>query len=97
MEQITTQEAKTKYWIITRPGEQYFKRWDCIVDDVWDIRALIRIYSEQKWIWKARYVVNFSNGTNQDLSIFMDIRIFSNKKEKDSFVKKLQKDWYIYS
>lgn len=54
-------------------------------------------YSENFGIGKSKYVVNFSDGikTNKDGSEFYDIRIFSRKKDKDTFIKKLENYSYV--
>ena len=46
---------------------------------------------EQQNIGKAKYVVNYSDGTkkHKDGSEFWDIAIFKSKKTKDDFVSKL--------
>jgi hypothetical protein len=43
-------------------------------------------------IGKAKYVVNYSDGTKQhpDGSEFFDIAVFKNKKKMDSFITSLQ-------
>lgn len=47
-------------------------------------------------IGKAKYVVNFHDGkkTHKDKSKFFDIRIFSNKKNRDEFIKSLKAQGY---
>jgi hypothetical protein len=49
-------------------------------------------YHVQENIGKARYVVNFSDGTkfNRDGSEFWDVAIFSNKKEMEQFIEELE-------
>ena len=47
-------------------------------------------------IGKAKYVVNFHDGkkTHKDGSKFFDIQIFSNKKNRDKFIKSLTTQGY---
>lgn len=47
-------------------------------------------------IGKAKYVINFHNGIKKhnDGSSFFDIKIFSNKKKTNSFIKELKCDGY---
>lgn len=53
---------------------------------------MIKQYNEQMNVGKAKYVVNFYSGKqHKDGSPFFDVKIFSNKKEKDIFVLELVK------
>ena len=47
-------------------------------------------------IGKARYVVSFHDGkkTHKDGSPFFDLQIFTNKRTRDSFIRKLKADGY---
>ena len=49
-------------------------------------------YFEQRNIGKAKYVISYHDGVKKhnDGSDFYDIRIFSNKKDRDTFVKTLK-------
>lgn len=51
----------------------------------------------QSNIGSARYVVNFSDGTKtyNDGSVFFDICIFKNKKDRNLFVRGLRKRGFI--
>lgn len=53
-------------------------------------------YYIQDNIGRAKYTVNFHNGTSthDDGSDFFDIRIFHNKRERDAFVKQLNSSGY---
>jgi len=53
-------------------------------------------YYLQHNIGKAKYVVNFHDGasTHKDDSPFYDIRIFRNKPDAESFMKKLSNKGY---
>lgn len=57
----------------------------------------MKTYHLQSNIGKAKYVVNFFNGVKRylDGSLAQDIRIFSNKRKRDQFVKELEKDGYL--
>lgn len=47
--------------------------------------------NEMRNVGKSKYVVNFCTGkTHKDGSEFYDVRIFSNRKDKDAFVKALR-------
>lgn len=54
-------------------------------------------YRVQYNIGKAKYVVSYSDSTNQheDGSIFFDIKIFKNKKALSAFISDLTKQGYI--
>ena len=56
----------------------------------------VKLYNTSFGIGKAKYVVNFHDGIkrHKDGSRFYDIRIFSNKKEMDKFIKELVKEGY---
>lgn len=53
-------------------------------------------YNLQYNIGKAKYVVNFHNGIkkHKDGSKFFDIKIFSNKKDRDIFIDSLIQQGY---
>ena len=57
---------------------------------------MMKKFSIQNNVGTAKYIVNFSNGEkfNKDGSIFWDIRIFKNKKKRDSFIKELTRSGY---
>jgi hypothetical protein len=48
-------------------------------------------------IGTAKYTVNFHDGiqTHRDGNPFYDIRLFSSKKKRDTFIKELQDNGYI--
>ena len=48
-------------------------------------------------IGKAKYTINFNDGVNsyKDGSLFFDIRIFSNKKKMNDFIKELEIKGYV--
>jgi hypothetical protein len=58
----------------------------------------MKVFNEQENIGKAKYVVNFHDGIKQhkDCSPFFDIKIFTNKKIKNAFVKTLESQGYKY-
>jgi len=49
------------------------------------------IYNETRNVGKAKYVISFHDGIKKhdDGSDFYDVRIFSKKKDRDTFVKSL--------
>jgi len=49
-------------------------------------------------IGKSKYVINFHNGISKhsDGSEFYDIEIFKNKDKFKKFIKKLEKEDYVY-
>ena len=54
-------------------------------------------YNTMYGVGRAKYVVNFHNGTNthNDGSPFFDIRIFRNKAKMQAFTKELDRGGYI--
>jgi len=54
-------------------------------------------YYTQENIGKAKYVVNFHDGfcEHPDGSPFYEIRLFSNKKERNKFISKLKRFGYV--
>jgi hypothetical protein len=56
----------------------------------------MKVFNEQSNIGKAKYVVNFHDGAAQhkDGSPFFDMRIFTNKVKKHTFVTLLKKQGY---
>jgi len=57
----------------------------------------MKVFNEKQNIGKSKYVVNFHDGvqTHKDGSPFFDIRIFSNRRENDKFVKELKAQGYV--
>lgn len=54
-------------------------------------------YNIMYGIGKCKYVVNYCNGKKyDDSSDFYDIRIFTNKRKMEKFVKELKKEGLIY-
>ena len=53
-------------------------------------------YHENQNVGRARYLVNYHDGvkTHADGSRFYDLKIFSNRREKDAFVRELRLDGY---
>ena len=66
-----------------------------LVDKIENIVAN-KVYNVMNNIGKAKYVVSFHDGikTHKDGSRFSDIRIFSNKKKMNSFIKELNSEEY---
>lgn len=58
----------------------------------------MKVFNQETNIGKAKYVVNLHDGVkqNKDGSPFFDIKIFKNKKKKDTFIKSLEEQGYIY-
>lgn len=56
----------------------------------------VKTYTLQENVGRARYVVNFHDGTKQhaDGSPFYDVRIFTNRMHKDQFVRALVREGY---
>lgn len=57
-----------------------------------------RLYNEMQNVGECRYLVNYHDGvkTHPDGSPFFDVSIFSNKRVKDRFVRKLRAAGYTY-
>ena len=57
----------------------------------------MKTFTIQNNVGKSKYVVSFNDGikTFRDGSPFFDIQIFKNKKDLNSFVKRLLFDDYI--
>jgi len=55
-----------------------------------------KVYYTQNNIGKAKYTVNFYDGIqkHKDGSDFYGIQIFKNKKKRDEYIKKLNKEGY---
>lgn len=53
-------------------------------------------YYTQENIGSCKYLVSFHDGisTYKDGSMFFDIKIFRNKKKRDSFIKQLKNEGY---
>lgn len=58
----------------------------------------MKLFYEQFNVGKAKYLVKFHDGVSKhnDGSNFWDIRIFSNVKAKNQFIKELQAQGYVY-
>lgn len=58
----------------------------------------MKVFNEEENIGKAKYFVNFHDGVKQhkDGSPFFDIKIFNNKKKKNTFINSLLKQGYNY-
>jgi hypothetical protein len=56
----------------------------------------MKVFNEQSNIGKAKYIVNFHDGAAQhkDGSPFFDMRIFTNKVKKNTFITSLKKQGY---
>lgn len=56
-----------------------------------------KTFKEQAGIGKARHVVSFHDGvkTHHDNSPFFDVRIFSQKRKAEKFIKKLTAAGYV--
>jgi len=56
----------------------------------------MKTYYEQMNIGHAKYVVNFHDGqsTHKDGSRFYDIRIFTNRRTRDAFIRGLIRQGY---
>lgn len=53
-------------------------------------------YNIQQNIGRSKYIVNFHCGAkHKDGSEFWDIRIFSNKKKMNTFIKELKTEGYL--
>lgn len=57
----------------------------------------MKTYQDNYQIGKTRYSVSFHNGakTHKDGSPFFDLQIFSNKKNKEEFIRNLENVGYI--
>lgn len=55
-----------------------------------------KLYYTTQRVGKAKYTVSYHDGVKKhdDDSDFYDIKIFSNKKDFDLFIKELKKDGY---
>jgi hypothetical protein len=56
----------------------------------------MKTYNIQYGVGKTKYLVNFHDGikTHKDGSKFSDIKIFSNRKKMEGFIKKLRSNGY---
>lgn len=56
----------------------------------------MKVYYWMFNVGKSRYSINFHNGnsTHRDGSPFFDLRIFSNRRKAEAFVKSLERDGY---
>lgn len=56
----------------------------------------MKTYNEMQGIGKSKYVVNYHDGKkrHEDGSKFFDIKIFSNKKKKETFINELETQGY---
>ena len=59
----------------------------------------MKTYNIMYNVGRAKYVVNFCTGESfyPDGSLFIDIRIFSNKVKMNSFIRELTKIGYKYN
>jgi hypothetical protein len=59
---------------------------------------MTKMFDEMHNVGRAKYVVNFHDGvkTHEDGSPFFDIRLFSNCRKKDRFVRDLQRQGYTH-
>lgn len=57
-----------------------------------------KLYNEMSNVGACKYVVNTYDGhdTHPDGSPFFGIAIFSNKRKKDQFLRRLRTEGYIY-
>lgn len=62
------------------------------------LQDLKKVYNTMLNVGNTKYVINYHDGikTHEDGSPFFDINTFSNKKEFEKEIKKLEKDGYIY-
>jgi len=56
----------------------------------------IKRYSEQFNVGTVRYVVNFTDGSqrHRDGSPFYDVKLFSNQRKKNAFIRDLERQGY---